>query len=54
MAPGSCYLDNSHWQGDDISDERVKKHLEQLGENIVRMTQQLKGVEALPPPLVAW
>ena len=54
MAPGSGYLENSHWKGDDIVDERVKTHLSQLGENIVRMAQQLKGVEALPPPLVGW
>ena len=54
MAPGSAYLDNSHWKGDELIDERVRKHLEQLGENIVLMTQKLKGVDALPPPLVAW
>jgi FAD reductase [NAD(P)H] len=54
MAPGSAYLENSHWKGDDIVDERIQRHLAQLGENVVLMTQKLKGVEALPPPLIAW
>jgi len=54
MAPGSVYLEKNHWKGDDIVDERVRRHLDQLAENVVLMTQRLKGVEALPPPLIAW
>ena len=54
VAPGSVYVENAHFQGQELADARVREHLRQLGESVVLLAQKLQGAPADPPPLAAW
>ena len=54
IVPGSVYVRADQMKGGEITDERVRDHLRQLGEAVVRLCNSLKDSPQGPPPLVLW
>lgn len=54
VVPGSVYVQNSHFAGDELADERVREHLRQLAESVVVLETRLRDAPVGPPPLAGW
>lgn len=54
LVPGSVYVRADQMKGGDITDERVRDHLRQLGEAVIGLCHSLKDSPQGPPPLVLW
>ncbi len=54
IVPGSVYVRADQMQGGEITDARVRDHLRQLGEAVIRLCHSLKDSPQGPPPLVLW
>ena len=54
IVPGSVYVRADQMQGGEITDARVRAHLRQLGEAVIRLCHSLKDSPHGPPPLVLW
>jgi FMN reductase len=54
VVPGSVYVQGSHFQGEELTDERVRDHLRQLGESVVLLEARLRDAPMGPPPLAGW
>ena len=54
LVPGSVYVRADQMKSGEITDERVRDHLRQLGEAVIRLCRSLKDSPQGPPPLVLW
>ena len=54
IVPGSVYVRADQMKSGEITDERVRDHLRQLGEAVSRLCHGLKDSPQGPPPLVLW
>ena len=54
IVPGSVYVRADQMQGGEVTDERVRDHLRQLGEAVIRLCHSLQDSSQGPPPLVLW
>ncbi len=54
IVPGSVYVRADQMKSGEITDERVRDHLRQLGEAVSRLCHSLKDSPQGPPPLVLW
>ncbi len=54
IVPGSVYVRADQMKGGEITDERVRDHLRQLGEATIGLCHILRDSPQGPPPLVLW
>ena len=51
IVPGSVYVRADQMKSGEITDERVRDHLRQLGEAVIRLCHSLKGQPPRPPAI---